>query len=95
MGDFGLQFDFNYHLEQIEDVETVDWDVLEQIFGTDVDFAGSEVSIDANVSTFLIKVKQEMNEAFQTEKKTLLYQHLKILKCLQFRVKATGRKKAV
>ena len=53
MGDFGLQFDFNYHLEQIEDVETVDWDVLEQIFGTDVDFAGSEVSIDANVSTSL------------------------------------------
>ena len=51
MGDFGLQYDFNYHLEQIEDVETVDWDVIEQIFGTDVDFAGSEVSINANVST--------------------------------------------
>ena len=31
MGDFGLQYDFNYHLEQIEDVETVDWDVLAHI----------------------------------------------------------------
>ena len=30
MGDFGLQYDFNYHLEQIEDVETVDWDVIEK-----------------------------------------------------------------
>ena len=48
MGDFGLQYDFNYHLEQIEGVETVDLDVLAQIFGTDVDIAGS-VSI---VSSF-------------------------------------------
>ena len=67
MGDFGLQYDCYYHLEQIEDVETVDWDVLEQIFDTDGDFDGSEVSIDANGSTFLKEAKQEMNEAFQTE----------------------------
>ena len=39
MGDFGLQYDFkNYHLEQIEDVETINWDVLAQLFDTDVDF---------------------------------------------------------
>ena len=50
---------FNYHLEQIEDVETVDWDVIEQIFGNDDDFAGSEVSINANVSTSLKEAKQE------------------------------------
>ena len=49
MGDFGLQYDFNYHLEQIEDVETIDLDVLAQIFSTAVE-AGSDVSIDASVS---------------------------------------------
>ena len=38
MGDLGLQYDFNYHLEQIEDFETVELDVLEQIFGSDFDF---------------------------------------------------------
>ena len=38
MGDLDLQYDFNYHLEQIEDVETVDLDVLAQIYCTDVDF---------------------------------------------------------
>ena len=69
MGDSGLQYDFNYHLEQIEDVETVDWDVLEQIFGTDVDFDGSEVSFDANVSTSLKGAKQEINDTFQTVEK--------------------------
>ena len=75
MGDFGLQYDCYYHLEQIEDVETVDWDVLEQIFGTDVGFDGSEVSFDANVSTSLKGAKQEMNDTFQTEEeKSLLNQ---------------------
>ena len=69
MGDSGLQYDFNYNLEQIEDVETVDWDVLEQIFGTDVDFDGSEVSFDAYVSTSLKGAKQEMNDTFQTVEK--------------------------
>ena len=54
-------------LKQIEDVEIVDWDVLAQIFGADDDFAGSEVSTDANVSTSQKEAKQEMNEAFQTE----------------------------
>ena len=38
MGHIGLQYGFYYHLEQIEDVETVDWDVWAQIFGTDFDF---------------------------------------------------------
>ena len=55
MGDTGLKYDVNYHLEQIEVVEIEDWDVLSQIFGTDVDVAGSEVSIDASVS---LKKKQ-------------------------------------
>ena len=55
MGDLGLQYDYNYHLERIEDVKTVDLDVLAQIVCTDVDFAGSEASIDASVS---LKKKQ-------------------------------------
>ena len=50
MGDLGLQYDYNYHSERIEDVKTVDLDVLAQIVCTDVDFAGSEASIDASVS---------------------------------------------
>ena len=57
---------FNY-IWQIEDVQTVDWDVLAQIFGTDVDFAGSEVSMDACVSQN--EAKREMNKASQTEEK--------------------------
>ena len=50
MWDLGLQYDYNYHLERIEDVKTVDLDVLAKIICTDVDVAGSEVSIDASVS---------------------------------------------
>ena len=38
MRDLGLQYDFNYLLEQFEDVESVELDVLEQIFGNDFDF---------------------------------------------------------
>ena len=55
MGDLGLQHDYNYHLERIEDVKTVDFDVLAQIVCTNGDFAGSESSIDASVS---LKEKQ-------------------------------------
>ena len=55
MGDLGLQYDYNYHLERIEDVKTEDLDVLAHIVCTDVDFAGSEASIDASVS---LKEKQ-------------------------------------
>ena len=42
-------------MEQIEGVETVDWDVLAQIFGTDVDIVGSDISFDASV---FLKKKQ-------------------------------------
>ena len=74
MGDTGLKYDVNYHLEQIEVVEIEDWDVLSQIFGTDVDVAGSEVSIDASVS---LKKKQnkKWTKLFRLKKKTLLYQY--------------------
>ena len=74
MGNLGLQYDYNYHLERIEDVKTVDLDVLAQIVCTDVDFAGSEASIDASVS---LKKKQneKWTKLFRLKKnKTLLYQ---------------------
>ena len=61
MGNLGLQYDYNYHLERIEDVKTVDLDVFAQIVCTDVDFAGSVASIDASVS-LKKKAKQEIYE---------------------------------
>ena len=63
MGNLGLQYDYNYHLERIEDVKTVDLDVLAKIICTDVDFAGSEVSLEASVS---LKKKQN-------KKRTMLF----------------------
>ena len=55
MGDLGLQYDYNYHLERIEDVKTVDLDVLAKSFALKLIFAGSVASINASVS---LKKKQ-------------------------------------
>ena len=47
-------------MEWIEDVKTVDLDVLAQIVRTDVDFVGSEASIESSDSQK--EAKQEINE---------------------------------
>ena len=73
MRDLGLQYDFNYLLEQFEDVESVELDVLAQIFGTDVDIVGSDISFDASV--FLKKRQnKKWTKLFRLKKKkSLLY----------------------
>ena len=69
MGDFDLNYNFNCHLEESGEMETVDWEISEQIFGTEGEFSCSEVSIDVLASTSQTEAEQEMKQAFQPEEK--------------------------